>query len=156
MGFAPIIRAARQLVSHGHVLVNGKVVTIPISRVESLMSPYEHVPRAQKLEIKTSLSEESHCADCAQTSLADLANIADRSQKIVLVSIDASAMNVPDCMRVLKSYLRILRPGGELVLIHDGAALNTLDIAADYLNVQWGPSRKVGELNVQVLLNQWR
>jgi small subunit ribosomal protein S4 len=28
MGFAPSIRAARQLVSHGHVLVNGKVVTV--------------------------------------------------------------------------------------------------------------------------------
>lgn len=28
VGFAPSIRAARQLVSHGHVMVNGKVVTI--------------------------------------------------------------------------------------------------------------------------------
>lgn len=28
LGFAPSIRSARQLVSHGHVLVNGKVVTV--------------------------------------------------------------------------------------------------------------------------------
>jgi small subunit ribosomal protein S4 len=28
LGFAPSIRAARQLVSHGHVLVNGKAVTV--------------------------------------------------------------------------------------------------------------------------------
>lgn len=34
LGFAPTIPAARQLVSHGHILVNGKRVTFPAQRVE--------------------------------------------------------------------------------------------------------------------------
>jgi small subunit ribosomal protein S4 len=35
MGFAPTKRLARQMVSHGHVLVNGKRVTIPSINLKS-------------------------------------------------------------------------------------------------------------------------
>ena len=34
MGFAPTRRAARQLVNHGHVLVNGKKLDIPSAQVK--------------------------------------------------------------------------------------------------------------------------
>jgi hypothetical protein len=130
--------------------------TFSEARGEKLTSPYEHLPRTQKLEIKTSASEESHCEDCEHTLFTDLNSVADHSQTVVLVNIDASKMKLPECMRVLKTYLRVLRPGGELVLIHDGTALNTLNIAADYLNVKWGPSHTFGDLHVQSLFNQWR
>lgn len=41
-GFAPTIYAARQLVSHGHILVNGKRVSIPSAQVNagSVLAPF--------------------------------------------------------------------------------------------------------------------
>ncbi len=35
LGFAPSLRVGRQIVSHGHILVNGKKVTIPSFRVKT-------------------------------------------------------------------------------------------------------------------------
>lgn len=50
MGFAPTRRGARQLVSHGHVLVNGKTFDIP-SALISLGSVVELKPRAHNLPL---------------------------------------------------------------------------------------------------------
>jgi small subunit ribosomal protein S4 len=50
MGFAPTRRAARQLVNHGHVLVNGKKVDIP-SAIISVGSEIAIKDKSKKLNI---------------------------------------------------------------------------------------------------------
>lgn len=55
MNFAPTRRAARQLVSHGHVLVNGKKVDIPSALVNindevSIKPKYHHLPIVNALK----------------------------------------------------------------------------------------------------------
>lgn len=50
MGFAPTRRAARQLVNHGHILLNGKKVTIPSCMVK-LGESVEVAERSKKLPL---------------------------------------------------------------------------------------------------------
>ncbi|CBY92117.1 ribosomal protein S4 [Mycoplasma haemofelis str. Langford 1] len=55
MNFAPTRRAARQLVSHGHVLVNGKQVDIPslwvnINDEIAIVPKYHHLPLVNMLK----------------------------------------------------------------------------------------------------------
>lgn len=50
MGFAPTRRSARQLVNHGHVMVNGKKVNIP-SIIINLNDQVEIVEKSKKLPI---------------------------------------------------------------------------------------------------------
>ncbi len=58
LGFAPTIPSARQLINHGHILVNGKLVTIPsfICSKTDILSSKDN-DRAKKL-IKENLEKE--------------------------------------------------------------------------------------------------
>ena len=53
MGIAPTRRAARQLVNHGHIMVNGKVVNIPSFSVKPGMVIAVR-PKSKSLEVITS------------------------------------------------------------------------------------------------------
>lgn len=51
-GFAPTIRAARQMAGHGHVMVNGKRVDIPSYplRIGDVVSPYQKTKMAEQIK----------------------------------------------------------------------------------------------------------
>ncbi|GCE63775.1 30S ribosomal protein S4 [Candidatus Mycoplasma haematohominis] len=56
MNFAPTRRAARQLVSHGHVLVNGKKLDIPSALVNA-KDEIEIVPKIKKIPLVNYLND---------------------------------------------------------------------------------------------------
>lgn len=63
MGFAPTLTSARQLVSHGHVLVNGKKIDIPSYQVKT-GSEISLKEEARNMEtVKTALKESPQVLD---------------------------------------------------------------------------------------------
>lgn len=60
MGFAPTRRAARQLVNHGHILLDGKKVTIPSCMVK-LEQTIEVAPKSKDLPIVAAGASNTPC-----------------------------------------------------------------------------------------------
>lgn len=104
LGFAPTIASARQLISHGHILVNGSQLTIPsyICQIQDSISvktkSREFVKKArEKVVLSQSLPELQSCLDINLEALqATIKN---------LISRDAVGLSINELL-VVEYYSR--------------------------------------------------
>lgn len=85
LGFAPSRRAARQIVSHGHILVNSKKVTVP----SYLVNPGDVIevkPDSRESELFKHISESVNPASIPSLLEADIGNF--RGRVVSLPEID--------------------------------------------------------------------
>lgn len=77
LGFAPSRRAARQIVNHGHILVNGRKVTTPSYLVDP-GDVIEVKPKSKELEMFKALSESANQVSVPAWLEVDMGNLRGR------------------------------------------------------------------------------
>ena len=98
-GFAPTIPAARQLVNHGHIVLNGKRVTIPSVRVRvgEAFGPTESGKKMNQVRA----SRESPELECPEWIVVD--NVSQIARLTYLPGGDAAPFPI-DLQRVVEYY----------------------------------------------------